>query len=475
MIDEHKTSNPSQHINVFDSDNAAMESSCSKSQEKELHQPQKLPDNAKERCIECFQLLHSHLKVLFERSGYLTRYECAFAYERAFTSLFGQDVQTFTVKMTQYLDQLEQQLDKENFSEERSMAAFCVINNQLQTFIDSQFTENQMTNKYFTNYTGIEVDALRETLLQLMSNVVKYIDERAQHKWMYDIMMNEQLILSREMQVDSSKALDASSVVTECSGTKSDMHDTSNSSVIHITHGVDADIRPVNDHVPFAEVHLTVQHNVPTSEWQHTDQSEPVYDTYLLEKVDSNTTPDSTNMSHKEGEIDQDVEHDRVKCSLLKAEFFKTNNMVEKEIYDELSNKFLQLEKHCISLEISIQQKEESFQTIKPCKNPEFPEFREFFEINNLKAQLQAKNSTINNLKTRINMHEKSNDAKIKHDIDALESRNFELECNVAKLLMENETLKKHYKDLYDSIKEKKIKTIEQTTSLMAKNDELKA
>ena len=55
--------------------------------------------------------------------------------------------------------------------------------------------------------------------------------------------------------------------------------------------------------------------------------------------------------------------------------------MVEKEIYDELSNKFLQLEKHCISLEISIQQKEESLQTIKPCKNPEFPEFLEFFEI----------------------------------------------------------------------------------------------
>jgi hypothetical protein len=72
-------------------------------------------------------------------------------------------------------------------------------------------------------------------------------------------------------------------------------------------------------------------------------------------------------------------------------------------------------------------------------------------------------------------MHEKSNDAKIKHDIDALESRNFELECNVAKLLMENETLTKHYKDLYDSINEKKIKTIEQTTSLMAKNDEFKA
>jgi hypothetical protein len=168
MIDEHKTSNPSQKINVldvFESDNAEMESSCSKSLENELHQPQKLTDNAKERCIECFQLLHSHLKVLFERPGYLTGYERAFAYERAFTSPFGQDVQTFTVKMSQYLDQLEQQLDKGNFSEGRSMAAFCVINNQLQVFIDSQFTENQMINKYFTNYTGIEVNAFRETLL----------------------------------------------------------------------------------------------------------------------------------------------------------------------------------------------------------------------------------------------------------------------------------------------------------------------
>ena len=72
----------------------------------------------------------------------------------------------------------------------------------------------------------------------------------------------------------------------------------------HITHGLNADIRPVNDQVPFAEVHLTIQHNVPASERQHTDQSEPIYDTYLLEKVDSNTNPDSTNMSHKEGEID---------------------------------------------------------------------------------------------------------------------------------------------------------------------------
>ncbi|GJX10762.1 hypothetical protein Tco_0200621 [Tanacetum coccineum] len=39
----------------------------------------------------------------------------------------------------------------------------------------------------------------------------------------------------------------------------------------------------------------------------------------------------------------------------------------------------------------------------------------------------------------------------------------------------ENETLKKHYKDLYDSIKIMRSKTIERTTSLLANNADLKA
>jgi hypothetical protein len=132
MIDKHESSNLVQQINVFDSDNSNMESSCSNPQENE---PLKLPDNAKENCIECFRLLHSHLKVLFEQPGYLG------GYHRAFTTLFRQDVETFTVKMILYLDQLQQQLDKGEFSEGRSMAAFCVINNQLQVFIDSRFAK----------------------------------------------------------------------------------------------------------------------------------------------------------------------------------------------------------------------------------------------------------------------------------------------------------------------------------------------
>ncbi|GJR59748.1 reverse transcriptase domain-containing protein [Tanacetum coccineum] len=69
----------------------------------------------------------------------------------------------------------------------------------------------------------------------------------------------------------------------------------------------------------------------------------------------------------------------------------------------------------------------------------------------------------------------KSNEANIKHDIDVIETINIELKHKVAKLLKKNKTLKRHYKELSDSIKTTRAKTIEHTTSLIAKNDEYKA
>nr|GEY46559.1 retrovirus-related Pol polyprotein from transposon TNT 1-94 [Tanacetum cinerariifolium] len=108
----------------------------------------------------------------------------------------------------------------------------------------------------------------------------------------------------QEGKVDMGKALDDGLVVTESSETKSDKQDTSSRSRNYITHDVNAEIRPANNQEPFAEVQLTAQHNVFANEQQHTEQSEPIYETYLLEKVDSNTTPDLTNMSNRRGEID---------------------------------------------------------------------------------------------------------------------------------------------------------------------------
>ncbi|GJT34813.1 hypothetical protein Tco_0925232 [Tanacetum coccineum] len=441
-----------------------MESLNSNSQERELYQLQQMQHKVKESCMKSFRLLQSHLQVLSYSD--LKINGCI---ERAFATLFEQDVQTFTGIMLLNLDQLEKQLDKDEFQGDRSMAALCVINKQFQMFIDSQYTwdyDSQMTEKYFAEYTGIEVKQF----------IKKTLAERTRHKRQYDRRMNERQMQSRESKVVLSKALDASLVVTECSGTKSDEHITSTSSRTYITHAVDADIRLVNDQVPFAEVQLTAQHNVLANEHQHTEQSEPIYDTYLLEKVDSNTTPDSTNMCHRGGEIDQDAEQYQAKSPLLKAELVKSKEMIEKETYNELSRRFLLLEKHCISLEISIHNKEESFQSNKPCKNQDAPEFREFFEINDLKAQLQAKTTLICNLKNQIkSVKDASNEAKVKQEIDVLETINIELESSVAKLLAENEKLNKEnehlkqtYKELYDSIKKTRIQTKDHNDSLIA-------
>ncbi|GKB84653.1 hypothetical protein Tco_0956925 [Tanacetum coccineum] len=141
-----------------------------------------------------------------------------------------------------------------------------------------------------------------------MESVKKSINERAQHKREYDSRMNERQMQSKKGKVDSSKALDANLVVTESSGTESEKHDT-NSRSGNDTHAEDVDIKPANDKEPMAEVQLTAQHNVLAYEQQHSMQSKPIYDTHLLEKVDSTTTPDSTNMCHRGGEIDQNAEN----------------------------------------------------------------------------------------------------------------------------------------------------------------------
>ncbi|GJW29510.1 reverse transcriptase domain-containing protein [Tanacetum coccineum] len=96
-------------------------------------------------------------------------------------------------------------------------------------------------------------------------------------------------------------------------------------------------------------------------------------------------------------------------------------------------------------------------------------------DFSKLDIELQLQNNVLKSGQQSQVLNEKSNEAKVKHDIDVIETINIELEHKVAKLLKENETLKKHYKDLYDSIKVMRTKTIEQTTFFIAKNDEFKA
>ncbi|GKB03095.1 hypothetical protein Tco_0831184, partial [Tanacetum coccineum] len=97
----------------------------------------------------------------------------------------------------------------------------------------------------------------------------------------------------------------------------------------------------------------------------------------------------------------------------------------------------------------------------KSCDNQNALEIPEYFEDNDLKAQLQAKDTTIRKLKEHIkSMRENDKENKLKQDMDEIETINIELEHSVAKLLSKNEILhkeiehlKKIYKDQFDSVK----------------------
>ncbi|GJR28474.1 hypothetical protein Tco_1104706 [Tanacetum coccineum] len=97
-------------------------SSCSNSEEQQMQQMQQIQDKAKKSCMVSFRQLHSHLKLLSNNDLKGTRTECGF--KRLFATLVGQDVETFIGKMFLNMDQLEKQLDKDEFQEIGSMAAF---------------------------------------------------------------------------------------------------------------------------------------------------------------------------------------------------------------------------------------------------------------------------------------------------------------------------------------------------------------
>nr|GEU32716.1 reverse transcriptase domain-containing protein [Tanacetum cinerariifolium] len=102
------------------------------------------------------------------------------------------------------VDQLEKQLDKEEFQEIGSMAAFKVLKTQFQTFIKSRiYLDDEyviMTRKYFLEYTQLEIREFHDTLIQHMKYVKKSIGKRALHKREYDSM-----VLERKMQKTKGK------------------------------------------------------------------------------------------------------------------------------------------------------------------------------------------------------------------------------------------------------------------------------
>ncbi|GJY28468.1 hypothetical protein Tco_0404235 [Tanacetum coccineum] len=160
------------------------------------------------------------------------------------------------------------------------------------------------------------------------------------------------------------------------------------------------------------------------------------------------------------------------KCLNLDAELSKS-----KQAYNDLLKNHSQLEKHCISLEVSMQLKQEVFQNDESCVNQNAVEIQEYFEINDLKARLQDKDTTISKLKDTIkSLKMNTKEKSVHHDKCDFEPINEELENSVAKLLSENERLyneinhvKLVFKDQFDLIKQTRVRHKEQCDSLINK------
>ncbi|GJV89607.1 retrovirus-related pol polyprotein from transposon TNT 1-94 [Tanacetum coccineum] len=140
-------------------------------------------------------------------------------------------------------------------------------------------------------------------------------------------------------------------------------------------------------------------------------------------------------------------------------------NTFNQYLVDELSkvqNVFHQMEQ---AMDNSV---EEIFQRDNSISNQSAPSFDQLFELNELKAQSQEKDTVIMKLKERIkSLSRKMDENKIKKDLEEIETINIELDHKVTKLIAENEHLKQTYKQLYDSIKLERIRSKEQCADLI--------
>nr|GEV12787.1 integrase, catalytic region, zinc finger, CCHC-type, peptidase aspartic, catalytic [Tanacetum cinerariifolium] len=121
--------------------------------------------------------------------------------------------------------------------------------------------------------------------------------------------------------------------------------------------------------------------------------------------------------------------HECKKCLKLKSELLNMKDFIEKESYGKLFRHYRTLEKHFISLEVDTQLNQEIFQRDNSVSNRSAPIFYKYFELIELKAWSQEKDTVIKKLKERIkSLSGNVNEDNIKKDIDKIETINIDLD-----------------------------------------------
>ncbi|GJV64374.1 retrovirus-related pol polyprotein from transposon TNT 1-94 [Tanacetum coccineum] len=153
---------------------------------------------------------------------------------------------------------------------------------------------------------------------------------------------------------------------------------------------------------------------------------------------------------------------EQARCLELEAELSKLKHKIQKDDHSEMMKCFSNLEIDHLNLQLKYQHLKERLGKNKSRPSQDTPEFDTVFKINKIKASLQGKDNTIMKLKVQISQ------LKETQKVTVLQEQN--------KLFRaENATIKQHYKELYDSIKIMRAQTIENTATLLAENENLKA
>nr|GEW05570.1 retrovirus-related Pol polyprotein from transposon TNT 1-94 [Tanacetum cinerariifolium] len=143
-------------------------------------------------------------------------------------------------------------------------------------------------------------------------------------------------------------------------------------------------------------------------------------------------------------------------------------DFIKRECYDTLFKQYTTLKKHYISLEVDNHLKHEFFQRHNSFSQQSALTFDQLFEINDLKAQSQEKDTVIMKLKERLKyLSGNVKKEKIKRELEEIETINIELDHRVTKLVDENKHLKQTYKQLYDSIKSSRVRSKEQCDDII--------
>nr|GFA16084.1 hypothetical protein [Tanacetum cinerariifolium] len=129
---------------------------------------------------------------------------------------------------------------------------------------------------------------------------------------------------------------------------------------------------------------------------------------------------------------------------------------IRKECYETLLQQYHILETHCISLEVNNQLNTEIFQRDTVSSSKSALTFAELFETNELKAQIQEKNTVILKLKEKIKSS--SGDVKqrkVERDVEDLETLNLELDHKCDDLINKVNLKSVEVADLNASLQEK--------------------